>query len=180
CSSSDETRVNSAANGTTEQELQRSQLTGEQLFSRPFPGARNERSCATCHVPEDNFTLTPEHVLRLFELNPSDPLFSAIDADDPSAATLTFEHLKKGLIRVGLTLPDNLDWIDDEGNGTTPPERTLFVWRGVPSIVDSAMSAPFQLDGRVATLEEQAQGAITGHSQGGTVPQRELELIAAF
>jgi cytochrome c peroxidase len=131
-------------------------------------------------VPEDNFTLTPARVARLLETNPGDPLFSAIDADDPTAETLTFEHLKKGLIRVGLALPDNMDLIDDEGNVTTPPDRTLFVWRGVPSLVDSAMSAPFQLDGRVATLEEQAQGAVTGHSQGGTVPQRELELIAAF
>jgi hypothetical protein len=119
-------------------------------------------------------------VARLLETNPDDPLFNAIDADDPSAETLTFEHLKKGLIRVGLRLPDNMDLIDDEGNVTTPPDRTLFVWRGVPSIANSAMSAPFQLDGRVATLEEQAQAAVTGHSQGGTVAQSELGLIAAF
>jgi cytochrome c peroxidase len=152
---------------------------GERLFSEPFPNT-NGRSCATCHVPEDNFTLTPAHVAGLLETNPDDPLFNAIDADDPNADTLTFEHLKKGLIRVGLTLPDNMDLIDDEGNVTTPPDRTLFVWRGVPSIANSAMSEPFQLDGRVATLEEQAQGAVTGHSQGGTVAQRELQLIAAF
>jgi cytochrome c peroxidase len=152
---------------------------GEKLFSEPFPDT-NGRSCATCHVPEDNFTLTPARVARLLETNPDDPLFNAIDADDPSAETLTFEHLKKGLIRVGLTLPENMDVIDDEGNVTTPPGRTLFVWRGVPSIVDSAISEPFQLDGRVATLEEQAQGAVTGHSQGGTVPPSELELLAAF
>jgi cytochrome c peroxidase len=153
--------------------------TGEQLFNEPFPDS-NGRSCATCHVPEDHFTLTPARVARLLETNPDDPLFNAIDADDPTAETLTFEHLKKGLIRVGLPLPDNMDLIDDTGNVTTPPDRTLFVWRGVPSIVDSAVSGPFQLDGRVATLEEQAQGAITGHSQAGTVPQSELELIAAF
>jgi mono/diheme cytochrome c family protein len=152
---------------------------GEQLFSEPFPDT-NGRSCATCHVPEDNFTLTPARVTRLLETSPDDPLFNAIDADDPTAEALTFEHLKKGLIRVRLTLPDNMDLIDDEGNVTTPPDRTLFVWRGVPSIADSAMSGPFQRDGRVATLEDQAQGAVTGHSQGGTVPQSALELIAAF
>jgi cytochrome c peroxidase len=161
-------------------ELQRSQLTGEQLFSRPFPGAGNERSCATCHVPEDNFTLTPEHVARVLATNPNDPLFSAIDADDPTADTLTFEHLKKGLIRVWLTLPDNMDLIDDTGNVITAPDRKLFVWRGVPSIADSAMTAPFQLDGRVATLEEQAQGAITGHSEGGPVSASELKRLADF
>lgn len=36
------------------------------------------------------------------------------------------------------------------------------------------------LDGQVETLEEQAQRAITGHSQGGEVTPAELERIAAF
>jgi cytochrome c peroxidase len=157
----------------------RTKLTGEQLFSLPFPGS-NGRSCATCHVPDDGFTLTPAHVARLLVLNPSDPLFSAIDADDPTAETLTFEHLKKGLVRIWLTLPDNVDLIDEASNVVTPADRRLFVWRGVPSIFNTATSAPFQLDGRVATLEEQAQGAITGHSEGGEVSRSELERIAAF
>lgn len=154
-------------------------LTGEQLFNQPFAGS-NGRACATCHVPEDDFTLTPAHVARLLETNPKDPLFSAIDADEPTAKTLTFEHLKKGLVRVWLTVPDNVDLIDDEGNVTTPSDRKLFVWRGVPSIEDSALTAPFQRDGRMATLEEQAQGAITGHSEGGKALATELERIAEF
>jgi cytochrome c peroxidase len=162
-----------------DEEPQRSDLTGAQLFAQPFPGT-NGRSCASCHVPEDNFTLTPALVARLLETNPDDPLFNAIDADDPTAETLTFEHLKKGLVRVWLTLPDNMDLIDDEGNVTTPPDRKLFVWRSVPSIADTALSAPFRHDGRVATLEEQAQAAITGHSGGGTQSRDELERIAAF
>jgi cytochrome c peroxidase len=119
-------------------------------------------------------------VAQLLEDNPDDPLFSAIDADDPTAETLTFEHLKMGLVRIGLTLPDNMDLIDEMGNVITPPDRKLFVWRGVPSIFNAATSAPFQLDGRVATLEEQAQGAVTGHSEGGEVSKSELERIAAF
>jgi cytochrome c peroxidase len=158
----------------------RAGLSGEQLFSTPFPGAANERTCATCHVPEDDFTLKPDHVARLLQTNPDDPLFSAIDADDPTAEPLTFEHLKKGLVRVWLTLPDNVDLIDEAGNVASPPNRKLFVWRGVPSIVDVAITAPFQLDGRVATLEEQAQGAITGHSEGLPAPSSELERLAAF
>jgi cytochrome c peroxidase len=153
--------------------------TGEQLFREPFPGT-NGRSCATCHVPEDNFTLTPEHVARVLATNPNDPLFSAIDADDPTARTLSFEHLKKGLIRVWLALPDNMDLIDDTGSVITPPDRKLFVWRGVPSIADAALTAPYQLDGRVTTLEEQAQGAVTGHSEGGKISASELTRIADF
>jgi cytochrome c peroxidase len=169
-----------SACGDSEGEALRSTLTGEQLFKQPFPAAGNQRSCATCHVPEDNFTLTPAHVARVWETNPNDPLFSAIDADDPTASPLTFEHLKKGLIRVGLTLPANMDVIDDAGNVITPPDRQIFVWRSVPSIADSALTPPYQLDGRVATLEEQAQGAITGHSEGGTAPASELTRLAKF
>jgi cytochrome c peroxidase len=175
CGTSDDTSGKPADEGK-----QRSQLTGEELFKLPYPGAKNERACATCHVPEDNFTLTPEHVARVLEENPHDPLFSAIDADDPTAKKLTFEHLKKGLVRVWLTLPDSVDLIDDAGDVITPPERKLFVWRGVPSIADAALTAPFQRDGRMASLEDQAQGAITGHSEGGEAPRSELERIAEF
>jgi cytochrome c peroxidase len=160
--------------------LARSALTGEELFSQPFPEAKNERSCATCHVPADNFTLTPAHVARLLAENPNDPLFSAIDADDPTANPLTFEHLKKGLVRVWITLPGNMDQIDDAGNVITPVDRKIFVWRGVPSIADAVMTAPYQLDGRAATLESQAQGAISSHSEGVTAPASELARIAEF
>jgi cytochrome c peroxidase len=152
---------------------------GEQLFSNPFPHT-NGRSCATCHVPEDNYTLSPEHVESLWKSNPNDPLFSAIDADDPKAKKLTYEHLRKGLVRVWLTLPDNVDLIDVFGHVTTPPDRKIFVWRSVPSIADSALTAPFQLDGREATLEEQAQSAITSHSEGPTVSKESLDLLAEF
>jgi cytochrome c peroxidase len=154
-------------------------LTGEQLFNQALPGT-NGRACATCHVPEDNFTLTPAHVVKLFETNPQDPLFNAIDADDPTAKELTFEHLKRGLVRVWVTLPDNVDLLNDESTVVTSPDRKLFVWRGVPSIADSALTAPFQRDGRMATLEAQAEGAITAHSEGAAVPTSQLERIAEF
>ncbi len=152
---------------------------GEQLFHQALPGT-NGRSCATCHVPEDNFTLTPAHVESLWKSNPKDPLFNAIDADDPESRMLTFHHLRKGLVRVWIKLPDNVDLIDYLGIVKTPRDRKLFVWRSVPSINDVAMTAPFQRDGRVATLEEQAQHAIIDHSEGGSVSMAELEHIAAF
>jgi cytochrome c peroxidase len=160
-------------------ETERSRLTGEELFHLPFPGA-NDRACATCHRTEDDFTLKPARVAQLLEESPDDPLFNAIDADDPSAEPLTFEHLKKGLVRVWLPLPDNVDLLDAAGEVITPDDRKLSVWRGVPSLADAALTAPFQLDGRAETLETQVQGAITGHSEGGNAPPSELERIAAF
>jgi cytochrome c peroxidase len=48
--------------------------------------------------------LTPANVAARLAADPDDPLFNRIDADDPLAAEPTFEHLKKGLVRVVLDL----------------------------------------------------------------------------
>ena len=152
---------------------------GEDLFATAFQGT-NGRSCASCHVLDQHTALRPEHVAALLESDPSDPLFNPIDADDPAAAVPTYEHLKKGLVRVVINLPANMDLIDFAGNVVTPPDRTVQVWRAVPSVENSAITAPYQYDGRKGTLQEQAQGAIIAHSQGGVVQQRDLDAIAEF
>jgi cytochrome c peroxidase len=153
---------------------------GEELFDNAFPGT-NGRSCASCHVRTDHTVLTPAHVQALHAENPSDPLFNKIDADDPNAEVLTFDHLKKGLVRVVIDLPDNMDLLDPfTGAVVTPPERTVTVWRAVPTTENTAITAPFQYDGRKTTLQAQAQGAIIAHSEGGPVAAADLDAIAAF
>jgi cytochrome c peroxidase len=152
---------------------------GEELFSTAFPGT-NGRSCASCHVLEEHTSLHPEHVAALLASDPGDPLFNPIDADDPAAAVPSYEHLKKGLVRVNLKLADNMDLIDFDGNVVTPPNRTIPVWRGVPGVENAAITAPYQYDGRKTTLQQQAQGAVTDHSQGGSVSARDLDAIAEF
>jgi cytochrome c peroxidase len=153
---------------------------GEDLFQTPFPGT-NGRSCATCHVLDDHTVLRPDHVTALFASNPNDPLFNTIDADDPTAAVPTYEHLKKGLVRVTIKIADNMDVLDwQTGQVVTNADRTISVWRAVPTTDNTAITAPFQYDGREATLQDQAQGAIIAHSQGGTVSSRDLDFIAAF
>lgn len=152
---------------------------GKQLFERPLPGS-NGRSCATCHVLDDSTALSVEHVAARWDADPGDPLFHPLDADDPAATPLTFEHLKKGLVRVTLPLPPNMDVIDAEGNVITRPDRTIEVWRGVPSIENTAGLAPFQYDGREPDLPRQAQSAILAHSEGPILSAAQLERIAAF
>ena len=88
------------------------------MFTTPFPDT-NGRSCATCHVAADNFALTATHAQQVWEANPNDPLFSAVDADDPTAEVLTYKDVKRGLIRVWLALPMTMDVIDDDGNVIT-------------------------------------------------------------
>jgi cytochrome c peroxidase len=166
--------------GSHEQALYTARLhEGKKLFESALPGS-NGRACASCHVLDEGGTLHPESVERRLRENPGDPLFNRLDADDPAAAELTFEHLKKGLVRVTLPLPENVDVIDAEGAVITPPDRTIFVWRGVPAVADTASTAPYQLDGREATLQHQAQSAFLAHSEGGELPGPQLDLIAEF
>ncbi|WP_370643934.1 cytochrome-c peroxidase [Myxococcus sp. RHSTA-1-4] len=129
---------------------------------------------------DESTALRPANVEARLAANPSDPLFNRIDADDPNAAVPTYEHLKKGLVRVVLPLPANMDVIDVDGNVVTPADRKVAVWRAVPSIQDTAITGAFQYDGREASLEGQAQSAITSHSEGGQVALSQLRAIADF
>ncbi|HLK38841.1 MAG TPA: hypothetical protein VKU41_18900, partial [Polyangiaceae bacterium] len=153
---------------------------GKRLFDEPFKHT-NGRSCATCHVDGNHFTLLPSDVDARLAANPGDPLFNRIDADDPTAATPTYEHLRRGLIRVTLTLPDNMDLINPDGSQVvTPPDRKFSVWRAVPTVENTFYTAPYQYDGRFATYQIQAQGAVTAHSQGPQIADGLLDLVAAF
>jgi cytochrome c peroxidase len=155
-------------------------VAGQVLFDNAL-AQTNGRACATCHVESEHLALSPQHVQALYASNPDDPLFNPIDADDPDAAVLTYDHLKAGLIRITLHLADNLDVIDGSGNVITNAARTIFVWRGVPTIENVAYTAPYQYDGRAPTLEVQALGALQNHSQIARDPANALlGLIADF
>jgi cytochrome c peroxidase len=153
---------------------------GKQLFDNALPDT-NGRSCATCHVEDEHRVLTLANAAARFASDPADPLFNPKDADDPTAATPTYDHIMAGLIRVTLALPDNLDLIDADGNVVTGAARTIDVWRAVPSSENTVYSAPYQYDGRELTLESQAAGALAFHSDLPTPPPESvLDDIAAY
>lgn len=162
---------------------------GEKLFNGEFPAAHgNGRTCATCHVPEEAFQLTPAHVeahfqalqrRRLTDSTADDPLFRSVDANDGAQ---DFTNLRKhGLVRVFIQLPRNargekLVWPVDDPNATF-----VSVWRSTPTVVNSAFTGPYQLDGRQTTLEGQAIGALINHSEIENAPKTKfLEDVAAF
>jgi cytochrome c peroxidase len=211
---------------------------GERLFNSIFADvpADNDRSCGTCHAASTATALSPASV----QARPAnDPIFNAIDADDPSQSPLTFNNLKAGLVRITLDLPDNIELVAIPpdaalfappavsaqilalwqasivpgahlGDPLPPPTtiqtaagpqtitfgpefmtrrgpegRKISVWRAVPSIANTAYTAPFLLDGRSPTLQSQAFAALQLHSQlDPTVVARdltpELNDIAAF
>jgi cytochrome c peroxidase len=146
---------------------------GEDVFFHETFGG-NGRTCSTCHDPRNEFTVSPELVQQRFQADPTHPLFRPIDSDDGrgnSYATL----LDHALFRVTIPLHPNVTLID------TPLERTITVWRGVPSIANVQLTAPYLQDGRAATLPEQALGAIRGHMQPARKPTaRELESLDTF
>src|SRR4029077_13208445 len=100
-----------------------------------------------------------------------------------------------GLVRITFTLPSNIKVIDP---ATNAPSADTFVdvWRSVPSVNNVALPGPdgvnpwprgpnefggYQLDARIATLQDQALGALTNHAEIQGMPsQRLLDDLSAF
>jgi len=179
------------------------------FFDRSLHGLEsNGRACADCHMPSDHFQLSPRSVEARFQSlqkqrkrNPraDDPLFRPIDADDfrlKGNKARDFRNLREnGLVRVEFTLPPNIRLVDPVTNAPST-ETTVDVWRMVPTVNDVKLNGPdglnpwprgpnpnggYQLDGRVADLQEQALGALLNHAQvQSPPPQRMLDDLAAF
>ena len=179
------------------------------FFDRHLFGLKgNGRSCADCHVPQDQFQLSPATVQARFKLlewrrqwNPraDDPLFRPIDADDfrvNGEQAQDFSNLREnGLIRIAQPLPPNIRLIDPLTDQPSN-ETSVDVWRSVPTVNDVKLTGPtnilawprgpnqgggFQLDARIATLQEQALGALRSHAQVQNDPApRLLDDIASF
>ena len=122
----------------------------------------NGRACADCHVPSENFQLSPAVARSRFEAliaeravnkNADDPLFRPVDADDfrehGDAANDYSNLVENGLVRVTLTLPPNVRLIDPTSCLTPDPiacqptaETSVDVWRAVMPVNNVAISGP--------------------------------------
>ena len=145
---------------------------GVRIFDRRTFGG-NGRTCATCHLP-DTGTLSPADVQQAWADDPEGPLFRAIDSDD--GAGESFERLRThATIRVHLPLPANVRLLD------APDAREVVVNRGISATLDNpGIEDVFLQDGRAATLQEQALGAINAHFEPARQPTgAELDAIAA-
>jgi cytochrome c peroxidase len=179
------------------------------FFDRNLHGLKgNGRSCADCHMPQEQFQMSPASVEARFKKlewrrlwNPlaDDPLFRPIDADDfrsHGEHASDFSNLRQnGLIRVVMPLPPNVRLIDPL-TGQPSAETFVDVWRAVPTINDIKLTGPnnviswprgpnpaggFQLDARAATLQEQALGALRNHAEIQIAPpERLLNDLASF
>jgi cytochrome c peroxidase len=179
------------------------------FFDRKLHGLDgNGRSCGDCHLATDSFQLSPAGAEARFQLlqqrrqtdpDADDPLFRPIDADDfrtNGDSASDFSNLREnGLVRITFQLPTKI-WLIDPATNMPSKETEVDVWRMVPTVNDVKITGDddenawprgpnqtggYQLDGRVADLQEQALGALRSHAQvQTTVPQRLLDDLAAF
>jgi len=145
----------------------------------------NGRTCATCHAPSDNFSITPSHLqMRFLASGGTDPVFRSNDgAVCPSADVSTQAArqqaysllLDRGLIRVSMPIPSganfHLESVVDPYNCATAADMSLYR-RPLPSTNLKFLSA-VMWDGREPSLASQATDATLGHAQASQPPTPE-------
>jgi mono/diheme cytochrome c family protein len=162
----------------------------------------NGRACADCHMPTDALQLSPADAEARFETlqarrrtdsRADDPLFRSIDADDfrtNGANATDYSNLRQnGLVRITFPLPPTVRLIDP-ATGMPSAETFVDVWRAVPSVRNVKLTGPdphppswprgpnpnggYQLDARIANLQDQALAAFTNHAEVAVVPDAGL------
>ncbi|HUS36901.1 MAG TPA: hypothetical protein VM680_16270 [Verrucomicrobiae bacterium] len=114
----------------------------------------NGRSCADCHMPTENFQLSPAAVKTRFDAlvaartrnkNADDPLFRPVDADDfrtnGENATDFSNLVQNGLVRVTMPLPLNVKLLDPITDQPLP-QNFVDLWRAVQPIANVAITGP--------------------------------------
>jgi cytochrome c peroxidase len=169
----------------------------------------NGRTCNTCHVSSDAWSITPLDLqTRFINTQGTDPVFRPVDGSNcPSADVSTLQArqsaysllLSKGLIRVSRIVPANSEFaivdIRDPYNcpETTATQPALYR-RPLPAtnldflsavMWDGRETVPGAIQGKSINLTQsllnQAADATTGHAQATTPPtQQQLSQIVAF
>ena len=170
-------------------------LTGE-FFQ---PQGTNGRSCATCHVPQDAWSITPGMIGLLFaSTGGTHPNFNPLDADNPQADLSTVEArraaysmmLTRGVFRRGGAPKAQREWdvveVDDP-HGFATPDRIVQWRRVMPTINFHVGSATVAWDGgntmgtdQRAGLVNQATRNVMGAQQGQALPPPIIDDIVNF
>ena len=162
----------------------------------------NGRACFTCHRPDQGWTITPDDVRQRFVASGGlDPIFRSNDGSNCEGAdvgTLSKRRrafsllLSRGLIRIGLEVPANaefiIDRVDDPYACGAPLTGASMYRRPLPSTNLGFLSA-VMWDGRESSatttilqdLGQQADDATIGHAQAARhLTDPEKEAIVAF
>lgn len=170
-------------------------LTGEYFQAQ----GSNGRSCATCHVPEEAWAITPATLQRLFnETAGLHPVFNLLlDGNNTAMPVGSMEQrlaafsmlLTRGVFRRGGTPRANSEWeliAAEDPHGFANVTRLVQWRRAMPTINFPLGSATVNWDGGNSMgtqhdgLINQARRNVTGAQQGPPAPQSVLDEIVAF
>jgi cytochrome c peroxidase len=149
----------------------------------------NDRTCFTCHQPQNSWTVSSASVSARFEASGgTDPIFRLVDgATCPSDKVKTLADkrkaykllIAKGLIRIGLPIPMpmppalplqfEVTKVDDPYHCTTltsPTAGMLSMYRRPLPSTNLGFLSAIMFDGREPSLQSQAMDATLTHAQG--------------
>jgi cytochrome c peroxidase len=108
---------------------------------------KNGQSCASCHIPEEAWSITPGTLQRLFgETDGTHPVFTALDANNPDTANLNTTDgrraaysmlLSRGVFRRGGAPRPDSEWeliAVDDPHGYANLNRLVHWRRAMPTI----------------------------------------------
>jgi hypothetical protein len=161
----------------------------------------NGRTCATCHLPAQAWSITPAELRsRFVRTDGLDAIFRTNDGSNCEGADVSTIRsrrrafsllLQKGLIRVALDLPAGAEFdlleVDDPYRCGGPPATVSMYRRPLPSANLKFLSA-VMWDGRQSTpgqairdgLAAQVVDAVTGHAQGPPPSSAQVRAIVDF
>jgi cytochrome c peroxidase len=150
----------------------------------------NGRSCGSCHIPQEAWSINPGTLQRLFdETGGTHPVFNPLDANNPSTGNFSTVEgrraaysmlLSRGIFRRGGALRSPREWslvAVDDPNGFANLTRLVHWRRAMPTINFALGSATINWDGgnnigtdQLGGLENQARRNVTGGQQGEVLP----------
>ena len=170
-------------------------LTGEYFQAQ----GTNGRSCVSCHIPEEAWSINPGTLQDLFDqTGGTHPVFHTLDANNPGMDVSTPEArlaaysmlLSRGVFRRGGTPRANSEWeliAVEDPHGFATLDRLVHWRRVMPTINFVTGSATVNWDGgnSIGTnqrlgLENQAARNITGAQQGLPAPPEVIADIVNF
>jgi len=163
------------------------------------PQGTNGRSCASCHIPEDAWSINPGTLQDLFDhTNGTHPIFNTLDANNPNMDVSTPQArlaaysmlLSRGVFRRGGAPRPNSEWeliAVDDPHGFASLDRLVHWRRVMPTINFAVGSATVNWDGgnsigtdQLAGLVNQANRNVTGAQQGPPASAKQLAYIQAL
>lgn len=170
-------------------------LTGEYFKVQ----GSNGRSCVTCHIPEEAWSITPATLQRLFdETNGTHPVFNLLDADNPNMDVSTVEArraaysmlLSRGVFRRGGPPRPNSEWeliAAEDPHGFASVNLLVHWRRSMPTINFAVGSATVNWDaganvgkGQRAALVNLTTRLATGALQGKPASPEVINDIVDF